>query len=43
MEWWNALSEFWKGFICGGTSVPLIIVIIEIIVKLVKDGKVTWK
>ncbi len=33
MGWWNGLSEFWQGFICGGVAVPLIIVIIEIIVK----------
>jgi len=33
MEWWNGLSEFWRGFICGGVAVPLVIVIIETIVK----------
>ncbi len=43
MEWWSNLSDFWRGFICGGIVVPLVIVIIEIIIKLVIHGKVSWK
>ena len=34
MKWWKELSDFWRGFICGGFLVPLTIVVIEIIVKL---------
>jgi hypothetical protein len=34
MGWWWNMSGFWQGFICGGVAVPLVIVIIEIIVKL---------
>ncbi len=34
MEWWSSLPVFWQGFICGGIVVPLVIVVIEIIVKL---------
>jgi len=34
MQWWNGLSEFVRGFICGGITVPLVIVIIEVAVKL---------
>jgi len=34
MGWWNGLSEFWRGFICGGVAVPLGIVIIKIMVKM---------
>jgi len=33
MHWWSGLSNFWQGFICGGVAIPLVIVIIEIIVK----------
>ena len=33
MGWWSGLSEFWKGFICGGIAIPLGILAIEIIVK----------
>jgi len=34
MEWWSGLSEFVRGFICGGITIPLVIVIIELIIKL---------
>ncbi|MDD4457681.1 MAG: hypothetical protein PHC98_08875 [Syntrophotalea acetylenica] len=34
MSWWSTLSEFWRGFIIGGVSVPLAIVAVEIVVKL---------
>jgi len=33
MGWWNGLSDFVQGFICGGITVPFAIVIIELIVK----------
>ena len=39
MDWWTTLPVFWKGFICGGISVPVAIVCIEILVKFVILGK----
>jgi hypothetical protein len=43
MSWWNALSEFWQGFILGGICVPLAIVVVEIIVKLALRGRTARK
>ena len=43
MSWWNGISDFWKGFIAGGITVPLCIVLIEIIVKLAMHGKLFGK
>jgi hypothetical protein len=34
MSWWNSLSEFWRGFICGGLAVPAAIVAVEVVVKM---------
>ncbi len=35
MEWWISLPAFWQGFICGGITIPLVIIAIEIIIKFV--------
>lgn len=43
MGWWMELSEFLKGFICGGIAIPLGIVLIEIVVKLVLHRKIFQK
>lgn len=43
MNWWNALPEYWRGFITGGVVIPLSIVAIECAVKFVVHGKIFWK
>ncbi len=39
MTWWTTLPVFWKGFICGGFSVPAAIVLIELVIKFFIRGE----
>ncbi|WP_419779807.1 hypothetical protein [Maridesulfovibrio sp.] len=42
MKLLSRFSDFWRGFILGGVTVPLMIVVIEIVVKLILHGKIVW-
>jgi len=40
---WLSLPGFWKGFLVGGITIPVVIVLVEIVVKYLAYGKIFWK